>query len=180
MRLFVGVPLPEEVRHRLAALGAGLPGARWVAVDNLHVTLRFIGEVDDALVEDIEFALAAVRHPGFELALSGVGCFQSGRRVRVLWAGIDACQPLVHLRDRVESVLVRAGLEPEHRKFSAHVTLARFKNTKGAAVVDFLESHDGFAAGPFPAPGFTLFRSHMSPNGVRYQPLAEYPLDGEG
>lgn len=178
MRLFVGVPLPRDARLRLADLGGGLAGARWVDADNLHVTLRFIGEVDDGAAEDIDGALSGVRQPGFELALSGVGCFQSGRRVRVLWAGIDASEPLVRLRNKVESALVRAGLEPEHRKFQAHVTLARFNRTKGGDVVGFLEAHDDFADGPFPVTAFTLFQSHLGHHGARYLPLAQYPLGG--
>ena len=176
MRLFVGVPLPAEVRKSLANLCSGVPGARWVDTGTIHITLRFIGEVDAIQAEDIDAALSDVRQPAFELALGGVGCFASGRKVRAVWAGVVKSDGLAHLRDKVESAIVRAGFEPERRKFRPHVTLARFRNTTSARVAPYLETHNAFAAGPFPVDRFDLLRSHLSHAGARYQTIADYPL----
>lgn len=180
MRLFVGVPLPAEVRQSLGSLCSGVPGARWVDTGNMHVTLRFIGEVDSIQAEDIDAMLGDVRAPAFRLALRGVGCFDSGRKVRMVWAGVDRSDGLAHLRDKVESAIVRAGFEPERRKFRPHVTLARFKNTPSARVGPYLEAHNTFAAGPFPVDRFELLRSYLGHAGARYQTIADYPLGDQG
>ena len=180
MRLFVGVPLPAEVRESLGNLCSGVPGARWVDTGNMHVSLRFIGEVDSTQAEDIDAALGDVRQPAFELALGGVGCFASGRKVRAVWAGVAKSDGLAHLRDKVESAIVRAGFEPERRKFKPHVTLARFRNTASARVGPYLETHNAFAAGPFPVDRFDLLRSYLSHTGARYQTIADYPLGDQG
>ncbi len=176
IRLFVGVPLPAEVRESLESLCSGVPGARWVDTDTIHITLRFIGEVDSIQAEDIDAALGDVRGPAFRLALRGVGCFDSRRKVRAVWAGVARSDGLMHLRDKVESAIVRAGFEPERRKFKPHVTLARLKATPSARVGPYLETHNTFAAGPFPVDRFDLLRSHLSHTGARYQTIADYPL----
>ena len=180
MRLFVGVPLPAEVRESLADLCSGVPGARWVDTDTIHITLRFIGDVDAIQAEDIDAALSDVREPAFRLALRGVGCFDSGRKVRAVWAGVAKSDGLMHLRDKVESAIVRAGFEPERRKFKPHVTLARLRNTTSARVGPYLETHNTFAAGPFPVDRFDLLRSYLSHTGARYQTIADYPLGDQG
>ncbi len=177
IRIFVGVPLPEAVRQRLAGLCCGLPGARWVPPGNLHVTLRFIGEVDEAEAEDIDAALAAIRHPAFSLALAGADCFGSGKKVRVVWAGVEPSEPVTRLYDKVESVLVRLGLDPAGRKYKAHVTLARLGDTPRRRVGAFLDAAGGFRTEPFPVTGFTLFRSFLGRHGAHYEALAEYPLE---
>src|SRR5260221_6103533 len=109
VRLFVGVDLPEDVSERLAFLCAGVPGARWVPAENMHLTLRFIGEVAGGEADDIFHALAAVRPRAFNITLSGVGHFDTGNEVRQLWAGVERNAELMALRDRVESAVVRMG-----------------------------------------------------------------------
>ncbi len=178
MRLFIAIPLPGPVRQRLAGLGAGLPGARWVEARNMHVTLRFIGEVDGAGGEDIGAALAAVRCPGFEMSLGALDCFKRGRWVHSVWAGVEKSEALAHLHKKVESAIVRAGFEANRRKFKPHVTLARLKRTPAAKVGLFLEACGDFCAGPFAVEHFTLFRSYLNPGGAQYEALADYPLGG--
>ena len=178
MRLFVAVPLPLEVRERLAGLCAGLPRARWVGPRNMHITLRFIGEVDRVAAEDADAALAQVRHQAFDLGFAGVGHFGSGRRVRSVWAGVKGSDALVHLRHKVESALVRAGHDPEQRKFHPHVTLARLKNTPAARVGDYAAAHGGFSVPPFRLERFTLFESRRGNERMHYEALADYPLAG--
>ena len=178
MRLFVAAPLPSDVRDGLASLGAGLPRARWVEPQNMHITLRFIGEVDKDAAEDADAALATVRHQAFDLGIAGIGHFGSGRKVRSVWAGVEGSDPLVHLRRKVGSALVRAGHAPEHRKFHPHVTLARLKNTPAARVGDYAAAHNGFAMPPFRLEYFTLYLSLRGNERVHYEALAEYPLTG--
>ena len=177
IRIFVGVPLPDAVRERLEKLCHGLPGARWVAPENLHVTLRFIGEVDEAEAEDIDAALAVIRHPAFPLSLAGADCFGSSKKVRVVWAGVEGSEPLIRLYAKVESALVRLGLEPEGRKYKPHVTLARLRGTPRRRVGAFLAATGPFRTEPFPVGCFTLFRSFLGRQGAHYEALAEYPLD---
>ena len=115
MRLFVGIPLPEDVRARLGELKGGLLGARWVEPENLHLSLRFIGEVPGGDEADIDEALATIEAPGFPLALSELGFFDRRRRVHAVWAGIRMSEPMVRLRAKVEPTLVRLGHGRAHR-----------------------------------------------------------------
>ncbi len=177
IRLFVGLALPDAVRGELAYLQAGLPGAKWVKAESLHLTLKFIGEVDRGVAEDIDTALGAIHTPSFSMVLSGLGCFESKGKVRALWARVSKSQELKRLQEKIESALVRAGLEPERRKFKPHITLARFKNgTPAERIGMFLENNNTFQTDPFPIEHFTLFRSHLGGDGSVYEPLAEYPL----
>ena len=176
-RLFVGIPFPEDIRAALAGLSAGLPGAKWVAPENAHLTLRFIGEVGRDDADDIHHALDRIASPPFELVIAGVGCFQKGRKVHTLWAGIDKEPLLFRLQEKIESTVVRAGFEPERRKFKAHATLARFRNGAPDRIGAFIEHHGRFTAGPFPVDHFTLFRSHLGNAGPHYEVLAQYPLE---
>lgn len=176
MRVFVGIPLPERIRQRLAGLCSGLLQACWVPPENMHVTLRFVGEVDDGRAEDVDAALAAIDARAFPLILGGIGCFERGRYVHAVWAGVDGGDILERLYEKIESAIVRAGFEPEHRKFKPHITLARLKKTPARRVGDFIQAHEAFLAGPFPADRFTLFRSHLGREGAHYETLADYPL----
>lgn len=176
-RLFVGIPLPADVRARLASLCSGLPGAKWVPAENLHLTLRFIGEVGHADAEDIHDALSRVHGKLFALTITGIGSFETGRKVRTLWTGIQKNDLLIRLQDKVETAIVRCGNEPERRKFKAHITLARFKNGIPVdRIGSFMENNNRFSAGPFDVVSFTLFRSHLGREGSHYEPLAIYPL----
>lgn len=176
VRLFVGIPLPDPVTGELQRVCSGLFGARWVDAAALHVTLRFIGEVDGAAAEDVHQALARLRAPAFEMAISGVGCFESGGKVHTLWAGVEKHDLLVRLRDKVEVAVTRAGLPAERRKFKPHVTLARFKNGVATKIGQFLERNNDLQAGPVWVDHFTLFRSHLGGQGAHYESLCDYSL----
>ena len=175
-RLFVGIALASSVRRRLAFVCGGVPGARWVDPDHMHLTLRFIGEVGGDRAQDVHEALSDVRAPAFELTLSGIGCFETGGKVHTLWAGVDRQPLLAHLHDKVESAIVRAGCEPERRKFKPHVTLARFRDGSPARLGRFLQDHGRLSSEPFEVDEFTLFRSHLGHERAHYEALAEYPL----
>jgi RNA 2',3'-cyclic 3'-phosphodiesterase len=175
-RLFVGISLPADVRLRLAAMCSGLPGAKWIDPESMHLTLRFIGEVDGGQAEDIDAALRRVSGPAFDLGISGIDCFETGGKVHTLWVGIDKQPLLVRLRDKVDSALVRSGCEPERRKFKPHVTLARFRSDAQARIGSFVQMHNRIAIGPFPVDHFTLFRSHPGSEKAHYEEIAEYAL----
>jgi 2'-5' RNA ligase len=176
IRLFVAIELPEDVRQRLAGLCVGVPGARWVRPENIHLTLRFIGEVPEDRCHDIDAALSQIRAPGFDVALEGVGCFPVRGQARVLWAGVSRNDAVAHLYGKVESALVRTGLEPEGRKFSPHVTLARLRGAPMNRVQGFIAQNHLFRAGPFAVETFTLFSSFLSQSGAIHRPEASYPL----
>lgn len=180
MRLFVALPLPEALRARLSALAAGLPGARWLPPENLHVTLRFIGEVDGGQARDIDAALAQLRAKSFPVTLAGVDRFGSGAKVRALWAGVEPSPGLKHLYQMIEQALHNAGLPPDGRKFKPHVTLARFKNNPGGRLPEYLAHHARFRGDTFQAEAFVLYSSFLSHTGAIYTEEAAYPLDHAG
>ena len=179
MRLFVAIPLPDDLCARLAGLAGGIPRARWVAPENLHLTLRFIGEVDGAQASDADAALALISSPAFTLSLSGVGCFGATNKTRAIWAGAEESAELSRLHGRVERALQQSGLPPEGRKFKAHVTLARFSGGRGAPSVkvrDFLAHHALFRGEPFTVREFVLFSSFLGHKGAIYRREASYSL----
>lgn len=171
LRLFTGIDLPPELKLSLSMLGGGLPGARWVDAGNYHITLRFIGEVNEATASDIDEALARIKAPRFEIALSGLGTFGN----RQLWVGVERSDALFHLRDKIESALVRLGLEPEGRRYQPHVTLARLKGGD-AKLQSFIESNALFRAPPFPVTRFSLIASYQTKAGSIYEDQADYRL----
>lgn len=177
IRLFVGLGLPPEVAATLASLGGGIPHARWVEARNLHVTLRFIGEVEDGLAREIHDELTGLRCPAFTLEFKEFGTF--GRpNPNHLWLGIEKVPPLMQLQAKVDHVMVRLGLPPEGRKYTPHVTLARFRAPPVNRVQDFIARHSPFQSSPLAVDQFVLFRSHLGRTGAEYEPLAEYELGG--
>lgn len=176
IRLFVAFELPEMLRDRLAALQSGVPGARWTEFDNFHLTLRFIGEVDEPVAADIDLFLEDLRHPPFAFTLEGMGAF-GGAKPRALYAGIAPCDPLKRLQAKIETGFQRLGLPPEERKFTPHVTLARLnRDVPAAAAMQFVAAHNLFAWGPVPATQITLFSSHLHREGSRYVAERRYSL----
>lgn len=175
-RLFVGIELPDALKERLAGICIGVPGAKWVKPENLHLTLRFIGEVDEGRFGDIDAALSAVRAPEFELTLSGIGHFASGKAPRVLWVGVERNEPVVYLQGRVEAACARAGLESERRKFSPHITLARLNNPPASRLGAFLSGNSLFKSAPFSVEEFTLFSSFLARGGAIHRAEADYRL----
>ena len=176
MRLFVGIELPWELKQRLAVLAGGVPGARWVPVENYHLTLRFIGEVPKHQAEEIDHALAALRTRAFSLTLAGVGTFSKGGRDTQLWAGVERNPQLDHLQAKIETALQRTGLEPERRRFAPHVTLARLDNAAPAKVAQFVQMHNLFRAEPVTVEHFVLFSSRLGKEASVYTPEVEYAL----
>ena len=175
-RLFVAIDLPPEVKERLAAMRGGLPGARWVDGDQLHLTLRFIGEVDGGVLRDIRAGLEAVHGLPFSLALQGVGHFPPRGQPRVVWVGVEKSAPLIQLHGRVESALAAVEIERDRRKFSPHITLARLNGTPGSRVGRYLEEFGLFRTDPFAVDEFVLYSSTLTRHGAIHTPEATYPL----
>ena len=177
MRLFVALELPWTLRQRLASLGGlGIPGAKPVPPENYHLTLRFIGEAQRHLAEEIDLALAALKAREFTLTLAGVGTFAKGGRPTSLWVGVERNPALDHLRGKIETALQRVGLEPERRRFNPHVTLARLDNPVEAKLVAFIQAHNLFRSEPVPVLHFTLFSSLLGKEQSVYTPEVEYAL----
>ncbi len=176
LRLFVALDPPEPARLSLARLCNGVPGAKWVPPDQFHLTLRFIGEVDNDTFADIADALAAVSVAPFSLRLSGVGHFPPRGAPKVLWAGIDDAAPAARLHDGIEAQLRRLGLAPDSRKFAPHVTLARLKATPIDRVRDFLAVNGLFASEGFPVSDFHLYSSRLASGGAIHRIEASYAL----
>jgi 2'-5' RNA ligase len=177
-RLFVSVELPGEVKESLARMCCDVPGARWLEPDEIHLTVRFIGEVDGVVFRDVVDALGEVEVAPFELTLRGVGHFPPRGEPRVLWVGLERSAQLRALHDKVESALVRAGIEPERRKFSPHVTLARLKGSPERAVGSFMAMNGLYRSAPFVVDEFHLYSSRLSAKRAVHRSEAVYALDG--
>ena len=174
-RLFTAVEIPEDVGETLAMLRGGLPGARWIDRENYHLTLRFIGDIDDRLARDIAFMLGDVERPPFELRLEGLASF-GGRKPRAVVAAAGASPALHELQAEHERLMQRVGLEPEGRKYSPHVTLARLRDSSARQVADYLGSREPFRSPPFQVTRFVLYSSRASIGGGPYVIEAAYPL----
>ncbi|WP_442679858.1 RNA 2',3'-cyclic phosphodiesterase [Sphingomonas sp. ASY06-1R] len=174
-RLFVALRPPRPLRLQLLDVMGGVPGARWQTDDQLHLTLRFIGEVDGAQAEDIAVALNRIDHPQPEIVLAGVGTFDHKGHVNTLWAGIAANAALTTLHKRVDRALVTCGLPPEPRAFTPHITLARMGRHAGP-VAPFLARTAALTSAPLTLDAFCLFESHLGSEGAVYDAVARYPL----
>lgn len=179
IRAFVGIPLPDEVADALAAAQAGMPSGREVPSENFHVTLAFLGDQPEPVVEEAYHALAAVRAPSFSLGVEGLGMF-GGARPRVLFAQVAPDPGLSRLHRKVLRAVHDAGIALARQRFHPHVTLARFgdalRGEDAAEMQAFVARRVGLCAGPFAVDHFVLYRSHLGRSGAIYEPLAEYPL----
>jgi RNA 2',3'-cyclic 3'-phosphodiesterase len=174
-RLFTGLEIPRHVADSLSMMRGGLPGARWIDPENYHLTLRFIGDIDDALARDIAGLLGRVQRRPFELRLDGLTSF-GGRKPRALVASVATATPLLELQAEQERLLQRLGLQPEGRKYIPHVTLARLRETSSWQVADYLSARGHFRSAAFEVSRFVLFSSRASVGGGPYVVEAAYPL----
>ena len=175
-RLFVAIDLPPAHRDRIRSICSGLPGARWTPAEQIHLTLRFIGEVDNSLFRQITDTLAEIRTEPLTLKIKGLGHFPPRRPPRVLWAGLEKNDGLLQLRNRIETTLVRIGLEQEGRKFAPHITIARFKNPSLNRLTDFMVNNNLFELPPFPVKEFHIYSSKLTSTGAIHQLEASFPV----
>jgi 2'-5' RNA ligase len=174
-RLFVAIRPPESIRDLLIDAMDDSPELRWVGDEQLHLTLRFIGEVERPLANDIADALSRILFPRFDLRISGVGRFEQ-RNGGALWAGVDPKAPVADLAAKVDRACVQAGIEPERRAFHPHITLARWNRAGREAAADFERRHSDLSSSQFAVDEFILFESHLSRHGPHYEPAGAYPL----
>ena len=174
-RLFTALEIPATIGQSLSMLRGGLPGARWVEPENYHLTLRFVGDVDDATAHEVASVLGRVHRNGFELRLDGLSSF-GGRKPRAVFASVVPVEPVIELQAEHERLMQRVGLEPEGRKYTPHVTLARLRDTSSREVADYLATRAFIAPLPFKVSRFVLFSSRASVGGGPYVVEAAYPL----
>ena len=174
-RLFVAIRPPAFVRDALLDLMDGVSGARWVEEEQLHLTLRFIGEVDRHRANDVHAALGAVHHPPFSLALAGLGSFDRSGGASVLWAGVAPHAPLKALHKKVDQALERVGVPPDRRAFHPHITLARLPRGAGP-LRPLVESAGGLASEPFDVEEYRLYESELTHAGAIHTVAGRYSL----
>jgi 2'-5' RNA ligase len=177
-RLFVALPVPDEIADALIPLQSGVPDAHWVAPENFHVTLCFAGEVPGGTMRDLEEELSDIAGPRFAVALAGVEQFSSGKQPRALVATVEKSERLDWLHHKVATVARNCGIEVERRKFRPHVTLARFGSNAetGHHLAQFMASFSTFKAGPWIADQFALYSSRRGRSGSIYTEEAAYGL----
>jgi 2'-5' RNA ligase len=173
-RLFTALEIPADVQQSLSLLRGGVPGARWIDAENYHLTLRFIGDIDDSLAHEIALMLDSVSRMAFDLRLEGLASF-GGNKPRAIVAAAAPTRQLTELQAEHERLMQRLGLEPEGRKFTPHVTLARLRNTSSRQVADYLATRP-FQSRPFRVSRFVLYSSRASVGGGPYIVEASYPL----
>ena len=174
-RLFTAVEIPPEIGQALASLRGGLPGARWIDPQNYHLTMRFIGDVDDATAHEVASLLGRVKRPAFELRMEGLNSF-GGRKPRAVVANVAPAPALIEAQAEQERLLQRMRLEPEGRKYTPHVTLARLRESSSRQVAEYLAARGYFRTAAFPVTRFVLFSSRDSVGGGPYIVEEVYPL----
>lgn len=176
-RLFTALEIPPDVVSHLAMLRGNLPGARWIDQANFHITLRFAGDIDDVAARAFTAALDEISFEGFDLSFSNLGSF-GGNKPRAVWAGLRLSEPLIRLQKAHERAARLAGLAPETRNFTPHVTLARLHDTRAKAVAEYLSYFGGFISRTFRVERFVLFSSRANYGGGPYVTEETYPFSG--
>jgi 2'-5' RNA ligase len=173
-RLFVAIRPPAPIRSALLDAMEGVGGARWYDDDQLHLTLKFIGEVDRHRTQDVIATLGAIHHPAFEIGLEGVGSFEN-RGKGSLWIGVSPHDDLRLLQKKVDQACLRVGVPPETRAFLPHITIARLSRSTGP-IDAFVEASGGVRSPPFLVDNFCLYESDLTPQGPVYSIVERYPL----
>ncbi|GAB6853831.1 RNA 2',3'-cyclic phosphodiesterase [Asaia astilbis] len=177
MRLFTALDLASEHKRLLSSLRRPIPGVIWYPPQTYHLTLRFMGEIRARpQLEEIDHALSAISVPPFDLELAGVGVFSRPTRSR-LWVGVPPSEPLTALQAKIESALRRAGLPPEKRRFTPHISLGVFQGDQSPEIVRWVQTHNLLRGAEAHVEHFTLFHSHKTSDEPHYEPCADYPLD---
>ena len=175
LRLFTAITLPENVRMELTGLRGGLRGARFIEPENYHITLRFIGDVNERTANEAVEALSRIRRAPFPVSITGLGSFGS-RKPHAVWARVEPTPPLMELQAEQERALQHIGLPPETRRFTPHITIARLRGTTQQNVADWLTVRGGFVVPPFLADHFALLSAKASAGGGPYLVERTFPL----
>jgi 2'-5' RNA ligase len=174
-RLFTALEIPRNVAMSLSLLRGGIPGARWIDVENYHITLRFIGDVDGRTADEIVDRLDRIDRPEFETQLTSIGSFGS-KKPHSVYAGVASSPEMYAMQAEMERICQRIGLPPDPRKFTPHVTLGRLKNCRLDDVVHYLSGRSNFYTAPFTVSRFVLLSSKESVGGGPYLTEEVFPL----
>lgn len=174
-RLFVALEVPRNAALSLSLLRGGLPGARWIDVENFHITLRFIGDIDGRTADEVVDALDRIERPEFQLALAGMGSFGS-KKPHSIFAGVSPAPEMFALQGEIERLCQRLGLPADPRKFTPHVTIARLRNARTEDVARYLSGRGDFHTATFTASRFVLMSSKESVGGGPYLTEEIFPL----
>lgn len=181
IRIFAAIAIPRAIANAHADITDDIDDINPLEPENWHVTLRFLGDMDEGAAEDVVAALETVRHAPFRMALRGVGFFgeAGGRKgIHALWAGVGPEAPLHSLRGKVEAALAEIGIEREGRKFRPHCTVARARKLADVEAAKFLKRHDALQSRPFDVEAFHLYESRATKQGRVYIPVVRFPLQG--
>ncbi|HJV43915.1 RNA 2',3'-cyclic phosphodiesterase [Caulobacter sp.] len=178
IRLFTAVAIPPEIGEGLLSRQHGIEGARWRPLEAFHITLRFIGDVQEPVAADLDEALSEIAAPAFDLELMGVGHFGEGADIHAVWAGVEDSAPLRRLQKANESAARAAGLKPETRVYAPHVTLAYLKRPAVPEVGAWIQGHNLLHSPSFRVERFGLYSSWRTHEGSAYRLEREYPLAG--
>ncbi|MDR0307624.1 MAG: RNA 2',3'-cyclic phosphodiesterase [Chitinispirillales bacterium] len=175
-RLFAAIDLPESARDDVSEIYEAIPGAKWTPESQLHLTLRFIGDVTEDTASEIDNALRTIKFEPFTMRLKSVGFFPPRKEPRILWCGIAANENVIRLQKRVERAVLSAGLPHEERKFSPHITVARLNGSPPQKIAGFLCANSLFQTKPFLVTQFSLYSSILKREGALHIREAEYKL----
>lgn len=180
MRLFIAIDIPDDLKKKIGSLRSDIPGARWVPAEQLHLSLAFLGEVEETTIERLSGELARIKQAEFKLCFSGTGCFPDLHRPRVLWVRPEPQPYLQVLAEKVREAVLFCGIPQEERRFSPHLTLARMKQPPSREFNAFIEQNKLLKYPPFSVREFSLFQSRLSQQGAVHIPLRNFPLTTVG
>ena len=176
MRLFVAIPIPEDLSTRFSSFASRVRGARWVRPEGMHITLFFVGEADREHASDLDDELSQISIPAFDLRSDRFGYFDRGNKIKSIWAGVENSDALLYQHSRVEAAAVRASFAREERKYKPRITLARLNHARAEDVGQWIALHDAMEPGLIHVTHFMLYQSHLAREGSIYEPLIEYSL----
>lgn len=167
-RLFIAVDIPQRIKDDILSTYLAIPGAKWINEDQLHITLRFLGDIDTVTEKKIVCALKKVSFAPFDLTLKGCGYFPPRREPRVLWIGLDNPQNLNTLQGKIERSLVSVGIGPDKRRFHPHITISRLNKSPLNKVIEYLTNYSLFSSEPFSIDEFHIYSSILCKEGACY------------
>lgn len=177
MRLFIAIDIPDDLKKMIDSLRADIPGARWVRQEQIHLTLAFLGEVDEPASELLIAELARIRLPEFKLCFSGTGCFPHRRHPRVLWVGLEPQPYLNILAAEVREAALVCGISQEERSFTPHITIARLSLSHSPELDLFVERNKALKHPQFTVHNFILYQSRLMSQGAEHIPVRSFPLN---